>query len=347
MQLPPTILSLDKHEKKNKQAKLSEKQQRKNGSESEVASTKLSKPDEGKASSTDDGQEDATESTSETSSESGSGSIYGDVAIAEEITVPAADKPENSSKPPKKKSSKRSGLRPPRTLETTLFDRLERMYGPGIKRLLNVQYRYASTIPRSFSLGSSSRRMHAQICQFPSNTLYGSKLKSHDSVSSHLLSDLPNTRAFSETRDDETVKEILGTPVIFFDTAGCEYYERLEGDGDEGSRCNENEAAVVKRWTEKLVRVHQPYQSLRIIICSISVRRAIGWSGAVSLPDSDRYAVRTSDSDIFLHLSMLQLVLDIGIKPRSPSLVRCCVPNMVPSSRSARWTACKDAKRML
>ena len=144
MQLPPTILSLDKHEKKNKQAKLSEKQQRKNGSESEVASTKLSKPDESKASSTDDGQEDATESTSETSSESGSGSIYGDVAIAEEITVPAADKPENSSKPPKKKSSKRSGLRPPRTLETTLFDRLERMYGPGIKRLLNVQYRYAS-----------------------------------------------------------------------------------------------------------------------------------------------------------------------------------------------------------
>ena len=32
-------------------------------------------------------------------------------------------------------------LRPPRTLETTLFDRLERMYGPSIKRMLNVQYR--------------------------------------------------------------------------------------------------------------------------------------------------------------------------------------------------------------
>ena len=32
-------------------------------------------------------------------------------------------------------------LRPPRTLETTMFDRLERMYGPGIKRMLNVQYR--------------------------------------------------------------------------------------------------------------------------------------------------------------------------------------------------------------
>lgn len=96
--------------------------------------------------------------------------------------------------------------------------------------------------------------MHAQICQFPSKTLYASKLKSHDSVSSHLLSDLPNTRSFIETKDEETIRDILGTPVVFFDTAGCEYYERLEGDGDEGSRCNENEALVVKRWTEKLVR---------------------------------------------------------------------------------------------
>lgn len=36
---------------------------------------------------------------------------------------------------------RRTELRPPRTLETTLFDRLERIYGPGIKRLLAVQYR--------------------------------------------------------------------------------------------------------------------------------------------------------------------------------------------------------------
>lgn len=32
-------------------------------------------------------------------------------------------------------------LVPPRTLETTLFDRLEKMYGPSIKRMLEVQYR--------------------------------------------------------------------------------------------------------------------------------------------------------------------------------------------------------------
>lgn len=36
---------------------------------------------------------------------------------------------------------KRVILKPPRTLETTLFERLERMYGAGIKRMLKVQYR--------------------------------------------------------------------------------------------------------------------------------------------------------------------------------------------------------------
>lgn len=40
--------------------------------------------------------------------------------------------------------SDRPQLRPPRTLETTLFDRLERLYGDGIKRVLKVQYRWVS-----------------------------------------------------------------------------------------------------------------------------------------------------------------------------------------------------------
>ena len=41
---------------------------------------------------------------------------------------------------------RRTELRLPRTLETTLFDRLERIYGPGIKRLLSVQYRWVLDI---------------------------------------------------------------------------------------------------------------------------------------------------------------------------------------------------------
>jgi DNA polymerase alpha-associated DNA helicase A len=99
--------------------------------------------------------------------------------------------------------------------------------------------------------------MHDQICAFPSKTLYGSKLKSHASVASHLLADLPNTQADSE----EDKKEFLETPVVFFDTAGCEYFERLDGDGDEGSRCNENEATIVNNWIDKLVRL--PFLSFK------------------------------------------------------------------------------------
>jgi DNA polymerase alpha-associated DNA helicase A len=38
----------------------------------------------------------------------------------------------------------RTRLTPPRTLETTLFDRLEKLYGDGIKRVLKIQYRYVS-----------------------------------------------------------------------------------------------------------------------------------------------------------------------------------------------------------
>lgn len=38
--------------------------------------------------------------------------------------------------------AKRSGaLIPPKSLETTLFDRMEAMWGDGVKQMLNVQYR--------------------------------------------------------------------------------------------------------------------------------------------------------------------------------------------------------------
>ena len=100
--------------------------------------------------------------------------------------------------------------------------------------------------------------MHDQICAFPSKTLYGSKLKSHSSVASHLLHDLSNVHASSEEEDDDDEKkDLLQNPVVFFDTAGCEYFERLNGDGDEGSRCNENEATIVSNWVDKLVWMFQ------------------------------------------------------------------------------------------
>jgi DNA polymerase alpha-associated DNA helicase A len=50
-------------------------------------------------------------------------------------------KPSNKSSDAPSASPRRSRLRPPRSLEETLFQRLERIYGPGIKRMLTVQYR--------------------------------------------------------------------------------------------------------------------------------------------------------------------------------------------------------------
>ena len=89
--------------------------------------------------------------------------------------------------------------------------------------------------------------MHTKIAEFPSKVMYDSRLITHSSVAAHLLRDLPN---ITTTPDDD----ILETPVVFFDTAGCEYFEKLEGEGDEGSRCNENEATIVHNWVECLVR---------------------------------------------------------------------------------------------
>ncbi|KAL1673945.1 P-loop containing nucleoside triphosphate hydrolase protein [Schizophyllum commune] len=129
-------------------------------------------------------------------------------------------------------------LRPPRTLETTLFDRLEKMHGPSIKRMLKVQY-----------------RMHEDICAFPSKALYGGKLQPDPSVAKRLLRDLPSVKMARESAGvGEDEDDPLASPVVFFDTAGCEYYERLEGDNDEGSRCNENEATIVKDWVGELTK---------------------------------------------------------------------------------------------
>ncbi|KAG6855819.1 hypothetical protein H0H87_010581 [Tephrocybe sp. NHM501043] len=232
MQLPPTILSLnEKHKTK-------------------VRDTKLKPSTTGIAKKT----QTPAPSSQQTSDDSRSDSPSASESDLEELH----DSPSSGSiEPTVAARTTRGLLRPPHTLETTLFDRLEDMYGNSIKRMLTVQY-----------------RMHSQICAFPSKTLYSSKLTPHASVESHLLTDLPNTQADNE--DDR--REILETPVVFFDTSGCEYFERVDGDGDEGSRCNENEATVVKNWVEKLVEtgltpeqiaVITPYQAQVTLLASL------------------------------------------------------------------------------
>ncbi|ELU38648.1 DNA-binding protein SMUBP-2 [Rhizoctonia solani AG-1 IA] len=141
-------------------------------------------------------------------------------------------------------NSRKPRLVPPKSLEVTLFQRLEQMHGSSIKRMLTTQY-----------------RMHQKIASFPSETLYGSALISHESVASHLLRDLPGVSA------DQGLAEVTSEPVVFFDTAGCEFYERVDGEGDrdEGSRSNENEATLVRKWVEELVSAGLPPAQIAII----------------------------------------------------------------------------------
>lgn len=97
--------------------------------------------------------------------------------------------------------------------------------------------------------------MNESIASFPSDTLYDASLISDASVATRTLLDLPT---IVEPESEDAI-DALSPTSIFFDTAGCEFYERTEGDGEskslgEGSKSNENEAVVVCKYARKLVR---------------------------------------------------------------------------------------------
>lgn len=164
----------------------------------------------------------------------------------------------------------------PKSLEVTLFDRLLTMYGSKIKRLLNVQYRMhekvrliaipniVSRLALTFFMIDLCHSYCLQIMQFPSTELYANKLVAHESVAQRLLRDLPGRTPSSNgtgSSDDED-DGLLTEPVIFYDTAGLNMYERAEDkdtdpsvrrtlDGE--SKSNENEAEIVMKFIEELV----------------------------------------------------------------------------------------------
>ncbi len=103
-------------------------------------------------------------------------------------------------------------------LAVSLMERLIRDLGPGISRRLTTQY-----------------RMHEAIMGFSSAEFYESSLVADDTVSGHLLHDLPHVAA----------GPLTSGPLQFIDTAGASYDEELEPDGE--SRRNPSEAELVGR----------------------------------------------------------------------------------------------------
>lgn len=95
--------------------------------------------------------------------------------------------------------------------------------------------------------------MHAHIMQFSSEQFYGGALEAHETVVSHLLHGLPPV----------TPSPLTAEPVSFIDTAGADWDEELEPDGE--SRRNPREGAFVLRKVRQLHAVGLSLREMAVI----------------------------------------------------------------------------------
>ncbi|MEW6745729.1 MAG: IGHMBP2 family helicase [Planctomycetota bacterium] len=108
-------------------------------------------------------------------------------------------------------------------LGTTLFERLHAARGERLSRMLTLQY-----------------RMHETIMNWSSREFYDGRLEAHAAVRKHRLSDLTGVATTEET----------DAPLLFIDTAGCDFEEQRDAEGD--SKYNEGEARLVIERIEAL-----------------------------------------------------------------------------------------------
>lgn len=109
-------------------------------------------------------------------------------------------------------------------MRESLMQRLVAREGDGSFRRLTVQY-----------------RMHESIMRFSSGMFYDNSLVADLSVKTHRLADLPGV----------TASELTSDPIEFLDTAGAEFDEQLEADGE--SRLNPKEANLIARLVRELM----------------------------------------------------------------------------------------------
>jgi hypothetical protein len=121
-------------------------------------------------------------------------------------------------------------------LGVSLMERLVARFGPGIARMLTVQY-----------------RMHAAIMGFSSAEFYNGELIADASVEGHRLCELPGVRS----------EPLTALPVQFIDTAGASYDEELEEDTE--SRFNPQEAGLVVRKVRALLEAGLRPEQIAVI----------------------------------------------------------------------------------
>lgn len=154
-------------------------------------------------------------------------------------------KEERKKQPSKDANGEKNDARKKMSLETTLFDRLLKLHGNKIKRMLTTQY-----------------RMHEKIMAFPSEELYEGKLIAAYSVKARLLKDLPGVEDTEDTCE----------PLIFLDTQGGDFPEKTEDEeaakkvsliGE--SKSNEGEAALVKVHVSNLVKAGVAPEDIAVV----------------------------------------------------------------------------------
>ena len=106
-------------------------------------------------------------------------------------------------------------------LSLTLFERLHKMWGSRISKMLVTQY-----------------RMNKVIMEWSSREMYQGALQADIAIASQSLSDLQEFKC-----GDYPI-------LVFIDTAGCEMEERREEDGD--SLYNKEEANIVMNYIQQL-----------------------------------------------------------------------------------------------
>eukprot|EP00882_Tetradesmus_deserticola_P026838 GHRQ01029647.1.p1 GENE.GHRQ01029647.1~~GHRQ01029647.1.p1 ORF type:complete len:532 (+),score=217.63 GHRQ01029647.1:349-1944(+) len=116
-------------------------------------------------------------------------------------------------------------------LSNTLFERLQGSLGPAASCMLTVQY-----------------RMNAAIMNWSNQELYGGQLQAHESVAAHTLADLPSVSS-NGSASNEAASEL--PTMLLIDTAGCEFDECQEQDGD--SRYNQGEAQAALAHVQRLL----------------------------------------------------------------------------------------------
>jgi superfamily I DNA and/or RNA helicase len=121
-------------------------------------------------------------------------------------------------------------------MKDSLMQRLIEREGESVYRRLTVQY-----------------RMHESIMNFSSDTFYDGSLVADASVKSHRLCDLTDV-----VETDQTT-----TPMEFIDTAGAEYDEQVEADGE--SKLNPKEANLIVQLVGQLIEAEVEPSQIAII----------------------------------------------------------------------------------